>query len=255
MFDLEDKTAIVTGAATGIGEGIARLFARAKAHVIIADLNGTAAQAVAESISGSGGSAEFAEVDVSDRRACQSLVSGIRQRRDHIDVLVNNAGIGAVGTILDAEEEELDRLWSVNVKGMFYLIKAVLPGMIERRAGSIVNIASALGVTAMADRFSYTTTKHAVVGLTRSIAYDFGETGVRVNCICPGRVETDFVRARLAEYDEPEVYRRQMEAQQAQNRMGTPEEIASAALYLASEASSFVTGTAMMVDGGYSCGK
>ena len=255
MFSLHEKIAIVTGAGTGIGEAIARTFAKAHAHVVLADLNAEAGQRVAESLNSDHGKAEFVEADVSNRADCSALVADVIEKRGRIDVLVINAGIGAVGTILDAEEEELDRLWSVNVKGMFYLIKAALPGMVERGTGSIVNIASALGVTTMADRFSYTTTKHAAVGLTRSVAYDFGKSGVRINCICPGRVETDFVRARLAEYDDPDTYRKQMEAQQAQNRMAAPEEIANAALFLASDAASFVTGAAMMVDGGYSCGK
>lgn len=255
MFELQNQTALVTGAGTGIGAAIARVFAQAKAHVVVSDIDLKSAQAVADSIVADGGQAEAVELDVAQRSSCEKAVADLTRRHGAIDVLVNNAGVGAVGTILDAEEEELDRLWSVNVKGMFYLIKAALPGMVKRGSGSVVNISSALGVTAMADRFSYTTTKHAVVGLTKSIAYDFGESGVRINCICPGRVETDFVRARLAEYEHPEVYRKQMEAQQAQNRMAAPSEIANAALFLAGAASSFITGTAMMVDGGYSCGK
>lgn len=256
MYYLDEKIAIVTGAGSGIGEAIATLFAEAHAHVVVSDMDGEAAARVAQSINEARpGSAVSAELDVSDGSACQNLVQHVLDTRGHIHVLVNNAGIGAVGTILQSTEEELDQLWSVNVKGMVHLIKGALPGMIDRGSGSIINIASALGVTAMADRFSYTTTKHAVVGLTRSVAFDHGPTGVRCNAICPGRVETDFVRARLAEYDDPETFRVQMEAQQAQKRMGSPNEIASAALFLASDASTYVTGSAMMVDGGYSCGK
>jgi NAD(P)-dependent dehydrogenase (short-subunit alcohol dehydrogenase family) len=127
--------------------------------------------------------------------------------------------------------------------------------MLEARRGSIINMASALGLTAMADRFAYTLTKHAVVGLTRSMALDFGPTGVRINCICPGRVETPFVAARMREYPDPEKYREQLVATHAQKRMAQPWEIAAAAVYLASDEAAFVTGSTLVIDGGYLCGK
>jgi NAD(P)-dependent dehydrogenase (short-subunit alcohol dehydrogenase family) len=144
---------------------------------------------------------------------------------------------------------------SINVEGMAHLCRFVLPAMIERGSGAIVNIASVLGLTAMADRFAYTVSKHAVVGLTRSIAFDVARHGVRVNCVCPGRVETEFVRARLAEYEDPEVYHRHTAESHPIGRMAQPEEIAQAVLYLASDASSYASGSALVVDGGYLSGK
>jgi NAD(P)-dependent dehydrogenase (short-subunit alcohol dehydrogenase family) len=192
---------------------------------------------------------------VSDETACRTAVQRVTEECGRCDVLVNNAGVGHVGTILTTKPEELERLWKVNVLGIYQLSRAVLPGMIVRGSGSIVNIASIAGLMGMEARFAYTTTKHAVVGMTRSMAMDLGTQGVRINCICPGRVRTPFVDEMLRQYDNPEDYLRQMEAPHAMKRMAAPSEIASAALYLASDAASFVTGSAMTVDGGYTAGK
>jgi NAD(P)-dependent dehydrogenase (short-subunit alcohol dehydrogenase family) len=168
---------------------------------------------------------------------------------------VNNAGIGHVGTILQVSGDDLDRLYAVNVRGVFNVTKAFLPGMIARRAGVIVNIASIAGIVALRDRFAYCATKFAVVGLTKALALDHALDGVRVNCICPGRVETPFVQARLREYPDPERAYREMASAQALGRMGRPEEIAAAAAYLASDDAAFVTGSALIIDGGLSAGK
>lgn len=192
---------------------------------------------------------------MSDETACRTAVQRVTEECGRCDVLVNNAGVGHVGTILTTKPEELEKLWKVNVLGIYQLSRAVLPGMIVRRSGSIVNIASIAGLMGMEARFAYTTTKHAVVGMTRSMAMDLGTQGVRINCICPGRVRTPFVDEMLRQYDNPEDYLRQMEAPHAMKRMAAPSEIASAALYLASDAASFVTGSAMTVDGGYTAGK
>jgi 2-keto-3-deoxy-L-fuconate dehydrogenase len=168
-----------------------------------------------------------------------------------LDILVNNAGIGHVGTLVTTTGADLDRLYQVNVRGMFNVSKAFLPGMLERRRGSIVNMASVAGTVGIRDRLAYATTKFAVVGLTKCMALDHATEGVRVNCICPGRVQTPFVAARLKEYADPERAYREMSATQALGRMGTPEEIASAALYLASDEAAFVTGSALIIDGGW----
>lgn len=254
-FSLQDKVAIVTGAASGIGAAIAEAFAEAGALVYAADINETGAREHCARIAEKGGRALPAAVNVADPESCAALIRRALEENGRCDALVNNAGVGHVGTILTTPPEELRRLWSVNVEGMYTLCRAVLPSMIERGRGSIVNMSSALGLTAMEDRFAYTVTKHAVVGLTRSMALDFGPTGVRINCICPGRVETPFVQQRLREYPDPEKYRAQMVATHAQKRMAQPWEIAGAAVYLASDASAFVTGSAFVIDGGYLCGK
>ena len=254
-FSLKDKVTVVTGAASGIGAAIADAFADAGALVYIADLNEAGAMEQAKRIERAGGSARATTTNVADQASCQALIQRVLAEHGRCDVLVNNAGIGHVGTILTTAPEELQQLWSVNVQGIYFLSRAVLPAMVERRQGSIINMASALGLTAMEDRFAYTVTKHAVVGLTRSMALDFGPTGVRINCICPGRVETPFVQQRLREYPDPEKYRLQMIATHAQKRMAQPWEIAAAAVYLARDESAFVTGSTLVIDGGYLCGK
>jgi NAD(P)-dependent dehydrogenase (short-subunit alcohol dehydrogenase family) len=164
---------------------------------------------------------------------------------------VNNAGIGHVGTMVTTSGADLDRMYSVNVRGVFNVSKAFLPGMLERRSGCIVNLASVAGTVGLPDRLAYCTTKFAIVGLTKAMALDHATDGVRVNCICPGRVETPFVAARLREYPDPEQAYKQMASTQALGRMGRPDEIAAAALYLASDEAAFVTGSALMIDGGW----
>jgi NAD(P)-dependent dehydrogenase (short-subunit alcohol dehydrogenase family) len=157
--------------------------------------------------------------------------------------------------MLQTDGADLDRLYGVNVRGVFNVTKVFLPSMLARRAGSIINIASVGGVVGIRDRLAYCTSKFAVVGLTKSMALDHALAGVRVNCICPGRVETPFVAKRLAEYPDPEQARREMTASQPVGRMGRPDEIAAAALYLAADESAFVTGSALMIDGGWSSGQ
>lgn len=255
MITLTDKIALVTGAGSGIGAAIAECFAEAGALVFATDRDEAAAHKTAARIHEAGHRAEALVLDVSDEAACIAAIKTVHDKCGRCDVLVNNAGIGHVGSILTTKPEDLERLWKVNVLGTYHLSRAALPGMIERGKGSIVNIASILGIMAMEARFAYTTTKHAIVGMTRAMGMDHGTTGVRINCICPGRVRTPFVDAMLRQYENPDDYVRQMEAPHAMKRMAAPSEIASAALYLASDAASFVTGSAMVVDGGLSAGK
>ena len=198
--------------------------------------------------------AEFVALDVSDEVECSRIASGLTAAGTRIDILVNNAGIGHVGTIESTSGDDLDRLYAVNVRGVFNVTKAFIGQMLARRAGAIVNIASIGGVLGIRDRLAYCTTKFAVVGLTKALAIDHAKAGVRVNCVCPGRVETPFVAARIREYPDPEAAYREMAATQAIGRMGTPEEIAAAVLYLASDEAAFVTGSALVIDGGWSAG-
>jgi NAD(P)-dependent dehydrogenase (short-subunit alcohol dehydrogenase family) len=256
MFSLRDKVAIVTGAGSGIGSAIAQTFGKAGALVYVADCQVDSGRKTISEIEEQGGQAQLAVMDVTQEAECQALVKRVLTENDgKCDVLVNNAGIGHVGTILTTEPQDLDKLWKVNLLGAYYLSRAVLPSMIERRAGSIVNIGSIAAMTGMESRFAYVTTKHAILGMTRSMAMDHSVTGVRINCICPGRVQTPFVDARLREYADPQEYLKQMVAPHAMKRMAQPSEIAAAALFLASDESSFVTGSALAIDGGYTAGK
>jgi NAD(P)-dependent dehydrogenase (short-subunit alcohol dehydrogenase family) len=255
MFSLADKIAVVTGAGSGIGAAIALAMARHGARVYIAERDEKSGAESADKIRAEGKLAEFVYLDVGEEAACKACAARALSEHGRIDILVNNAGVGAVGNVLTTKEEDLDRLWRVNVKGVMYLTQAFLPAMIERRWGSIVNIASIGGVVGVKDRFAYCTTKFAVVGMTKCVAIDFAESRVRCNAICPGRVETPWVSQRIAEYPDPKKAYEEMAATQALKRMGTPEEVAAAAVYLASDEAAFVTGSALILDGGWTAGK
>jgi NAD(P)-dependent dehydrogenase (short-subunit alcohol dehydrogenase family) len=250
-FDLTGKTALVTGAGSGIGAAIAETLAAAGAEVFATDRDDATARATAERIGREGGRAHALHLDVASEESCRQAVEAVHAGAARLDILVNNAGIGHVGTMVTTTGADLDRMYSVNVRGVFNVSKAFLPGMLERRSGSIVNLASVAGTVGLPDRLAYCTTKFAVVGLTKAMALDHATGGVRVNCICPGRVETPFVAARLREYPDPEKAYTEMASTQALGRMGRPDEIAAAALYLASDEAAFVTGSALMIDGGW----
>ena len=246
MFNLNNKTAFVPGGASGIGAAIAEHFAQAGARVWVADRDETNGRAVAAKIGG-----QFIGLDVASETACAEAAKTVGAT----DVLANVAGIGHVGALPNTTAADLDRLYAVNVRGIFNCCKAFVPVMLERKSGSVINMASIAGVIAVRDRLAYTTTKFAVVGLTKALALDHSHTGVRFNCICPGRVETPFVLERLKEYPDPQAAYREMSSTQLNGRMIRPGEIAAAALYLAADESAMVTGSALMIDGGWSAGK
>jgi NAD(P)-dependent dehydrogenase (short-subunit alcohol dehydrogenase family) len=253
LFDLTGYITLVTGAGSGIGASIARALAAHGAIVYVLDRDEPAGKGVAQELDERG---RFAKVDVADEANCQRVIASIlKETGGRIDVLVNNAGIGHVGTALTTRGEDLDRLHAVNVKGVLHMTAPVLPGMIQRKKGSVVNLASIGGVVGVRDRLAYCATKFAVVGMTKCMALDHATSGVRFNAICPGRVETPFVQARIKEYPDPQKAYRQMSETQAIGRMGKPEEIAAMAVYLASDESAFVTGSALVIDGGLSAGK
>jgi 2-keto-3-deoxy-L-fuconate dehydrogenase len=250
-FRLDGKNALVTGAGSGIGKAIAELYAAQGAAVIVADRDEAAGRGTVDAIRTAGGRAELSVVDVSDEAAVLALARALPP----IDVLVANAGIGHVGDLSNTTAADLDRLYAVNVRGVFNCCRAFATPMIARGAGSVINMASIGGIVAVRLRLAYTVTKFAVVGLTKSLTLDHSHTGVRFNCICPGRVETPFAMQRIAESPNPEQAYRDMAGTQLVGRMATPQEIASAALYLAADESAMVTGTSLLVDGGWSAGK
>src|SRR5262245_40093285 len=191
MFSLAEKIAVVTGAGSGIGAAVAEAFAKAGATVWVIDRDEPAGRATAERIRG-----KFLALDVSSEPDCLRAAQTIGP----VDVLANIAGIGHVGTLLNTTAADFDRLYAVNVRGVFNGCKAFVPTMLERRSGSVINMASIAGVSGLRDRLAYCSSKFAVVGITKSLALDHSHTGVRFNAICPGRVETPFVTARVKEY-------------------------------------------------------
>jgi NAD(P)-dependent dehydrogenase (short-subunit alcohol dehydrogenase family) len=255
MFRLDNKVALVTGAASGIGRAIAETFAKAGASVYVADRDAKGGQETVKAVTAADGKASVLALDVSREEDCQAARDAVHAAHGRLDVLVNNAGIGHVGAMPQTTGADMDRLYAVNVRGVFNVTRVFLPEMLKRKYGVIVNMASIGGIVGVRDRLAYCTTKFAVVGLTKSMALDHATEGIRVNCICPGRVETPFVSARLKEYPDPEKAYQEMASTQAIGRMARPEEIAAAALYLASDDSAFITGTALLIDGGWSAGK
>jgi 2-keto-3-deoxy-L-fuconate dehydrogenase len=246
MFSLKNKTALVTGGASGIGAAIAETFIQAGATVWIADLDETNGRGVAKRIGG-----QFVLLDVASETACALAAQTVGK----LEILANVAGIGHVGSLHNTTAADLDSLHAVNVRGVFNCCKAFVPAMLECKSGSVINMASIAGIVAVRERLAYTTTKFAIVGMTKALALDHSHTGVRFNCICPGRVETPFVLARLKEYPDPEAAYRDMASTQLNGRMAKPEEVAAAALYLASDESAMVTGSNLIIDGGWSAGK
>jgi 2-keto-3-deoxy-L-fuconate dehydrogenase len=243
---LSGKHALITAAGAGIGRATALAFADAGAHVLATDIDGDALASLAAVHP----SITTQVLDVTDPAAIATLVGAAGP----IDTLFNCAGYVHAGTILDTDEASWRRSFSINVDSMFHLCKAVLPGMLERGGGSIVNMSSvASSIKGVPNRFAYSATKAAVIGLTRSIAADFVARGVRCNAICPGTVKTPSLEQRVrALGGDQEAAWRSFTDRQPMGRLGRPEEIAALALYLASDEASFTTGTIHVVDGGWS---
>ena len=249
-MQLADKVALITGGASGIGRATALLFAREGGTVVIADLNAQAGQEVVNGITQTGGRAYFESADVTRATDCQRVVERTLREFGKIDILFNNAGIIRRATVLDLSEEDWDRVMTVNVKSIFLLSREVIPHMQKAGGGSIINTASGWGLTGGAKAAVYCASKGAVVLLTKAMAVDHGPPNIRVNCICPGDTDTAMLRSEARQLGEASDRFLAEAAKRPLGRVGTPEEIARAVLYLASDASSFVTGTALVVDGG-----
>jgi 2-keto-3-deoxy-L-fuconate dehydrogenase len=251
MFRLDNKTAIITGGGSGIGKAIAIAFAQQGATVHILDMDEKGATAVAGEITGSGGKASFHKCDVSKQEQVKEIISNI-SGQGPINILINNAGISHIGTAESTVEADFDKLTSVNVKGVYNCLHATLPHM-KKTGGVIVNMASVASSVGIPDRFVYSMTKGAVVGMTLSVAKDYLAHNIRCNCISPARVHTPFVDGFLAKNypgKEQEMFDKLSKTQPI-GRMGKPEEVAYLALFLCSNEAAFITGCDYPVDGGF----
>jgi 2-keto-3-deoxy-L-fuconate dehydrogenase len=252
LFQLTDKIAVVTGAGSGIGREIATVFARQRARVVTLDIDERSADETAQAIRAEGGAADPRRCDVVNPVDVESVFEGIARKYGRLDILVNNAGIAHVGTIEQTSEDDFDRLYQVNVKGVYLCSKAAVGIMVRQGGGVILNMASIVSLVGVPERFAYSMSKGAVLTMTKSVAVDYVKQNIRCNCICPARVRTPFVDGFVARNypgREEEVIR-QLSEYQPVGRMGTPAEVAHLALYLCSDEAAFVTGQAYPIDGG-----
>ncbi len=250
MNDLKGKRALITGGASGIGRATALLFADRGASVAIVDLNATGGTAVVDKIETLGGRALFLCCDVTRDADCRRAMQRTVGELGGLDILFNNAGIILRTTVLETSEEEWDRVMAVNVKSIFLLSRLAIPLMVEGGGGVIINVSSGWGLVGGRRAASYCASKGAVVQLTKAMALDHAAQKIRVNCICPGDTDTPMLRHEADQLGEPASAFLAEAARRPLGRIGRPEDIAHAALYLAGEASSFVTGTILVVDGG-----
>ena len=242
----------MTGAGSGIGRAVALRFAESGACVRLLDIDEKSVEAVASEISKSEGNAKAYKCDVTLQGSVNAAVQKIAEDR-HIDILVNNAGISHIGNLQNTSEEDFDRVFSVNVKGMYNCMCAVVPHMMSNGGGTILNMASIAGTSGLADRFAYSMSKGAVVAMTYSVAKDYLTHNIRCNCISPARVHTPFVDGYLRRNypgREKEMFEK-LEKSQPIGRMGKPAEIAALALFLCSDEASFITGSDYPIDGGF----
>jgi NAD(P)-dependent dehydrogenase (short-subunit alcohol dehydrogenase family) len=254
MSKFENQTAIVTGGGKGIGQAIARRFAEEGAKVVIWEADEIAGEETTQEILAKGEEAHFFKCDITDEDSIQNALSEVREKFGPPDILINNAGIANVGTATTTSVEDFDKVMEVNAKGMFLCLRNIIPTMVEKKSGVIMNLASIASRLGIADRFAYSASKGAVLAMTLSVARDYVAHGIRCNCICPGRVHTPFVDGFLKKYYPDENDRDEkfdeLSKYQPIGRMGEPEEIANIASFLCSAEASFITGGAYDIDGG-----
>jgi dihydroanticapsin dehydrogenase len=250
---LRDKVAIVTGSASGIGRATMIRLALEGAKVVGADIEGDAGSKVAEQIRAEGGQAEFVRTDVTKAEEVRRMVATAVERYGTIDILSSNVGVVVGNPVADVSEEEWEQIMAVNLKSMFLCAKNVIPHMQRQKGGSIIFMSSGNGLVAEPALATYCATKAAIIGLTRSIATDYGKDNIRCNCICPTYTRTPLVEKWISSGVDPSLTWGKVNSLHVLNRIAEPEEIAQAVLFLASEGSSVITGIALPVDGGLTC--
>ncbi|MCM3628235.1 glucose 1-dehydrogenase [Paenibacillus glycanilyticus] len=253
---LIDKVTLITGSGSGIGRSTALRFGEEGASVIVNDLDAVKGEDTAQQIRDKGGKAAFIQANVADPLSVQELVRQSHEKYGYIDVLFNNAGISGVGAIHETDPEQWDRVIEVNVRGVFLMSKYVLPGMMERKSGNIINMSSCIAEIGLARRASYSASKGAVLALTKSMQVDYAPYNIRVNALLPGTILTPFVEDFLAKsYDDPNQAYESLRKRQLSGDLGRPEDVAQAAIFLASDESKFMMGSPLYIDGGVVFGK
>ncbi|WP_284641252.1 SDR family NAD(P)-dependent oxidoreductase [Paenibacillus silviterrae] len=253
---LQNKIILITGSGSGIGKSSALLFASEGATVVVNDLQEDKGQETVNEIRQAGGEALFIQADVTDPESVKAMVDEIIERFGRIDVLFNNAGISGVGAIHEVEPDAWDRVISINIRGVFLPSKYVLPHMMARKEGSIINMSSCIAEIGLARRASYSATKGAVLALTKSMQVDYAPYNIRVNALLPGTILTPFVENYLrTSYDDPEAAVESLKKRQLSGDLGRPDDVAKAALFLASDESKFMMGSPLYIDGGVVFGK
>jgi NAD(P)-dependent dehydrogenase (short-subunit alcohol dehydrogenase family) len=250
LISLKGKVAIVTGAASGIGFAIAKRFVEVGASVAILDINEAKGEEAAKEIKKLGGNARFYKCDVTSSSKCKKTVEKVYEDFGRIDILVNSAGVIIRKDIVELTEEEWSFVLGVNLKGTYLVSHYVIPYMIKSGGGSIINIGSGWGLKGGPKAAAYCASKGGVMNLTRAMAIDHGRQGIRVNCVCPGDIDTPLLRSEAAQLGEDIDKFMKEAANRPINRVGRPEDVANAVLYLAGDLSSWVTGAILVVDGG-----
>lgn len=251
---LAQRAAVITGAGSGIGQAMALRFAGEGARILAADVNAAAAEATAGRIRSDGGTCQPFTVDVTEPDQVQAMIEQALAAFGRIDILCNNAGIGSTTDVVACAPDEWDRVMTVNVKSVYLGCRYALPHMTAQGSGVIINTASVAGMVGIVKRAAYCASKGAVIALTRQVAIEYVGQGIRVNCLCPGTVDSPWVERLLQQADDRAAARQALEARQPMGRLGTPEEVAGAALYLASDDAAFITGTGLVIDGGWTAG-
>jgi len=250
LISLEGKVAMITGAASGIGSATAKLFADVGARVVLIDINEADGLKTAADINNTGGKAKFFRCNVISDFDCKGLVEDVYDEFGRIDILFNNAGVIHRKSIVELEEDQWDLVVDVSLKAIFLLSRCVIPKMIENGGGSIINTGSGWGLKGGPQAAAYCAAKGGVVNLTRAMAIDHGKQGIRVNCVCPGDIDTPLLRGEARELGINAEEFMMESADRPINRVGTPEDVARVALFLAADMSAWVTGTSIVVDGG-----
>ena len=249
---LTGKVAVITGAGSGIGRAAALLFAREGARVVAVDRDEESASQVTEDVRATGGHAISFRADVASQKDAQAVIDKTMAEYGKVNVLFNNAAVASYTSLLDTDETEIDRVFGTNVKSVFFLSQAAIPHMKGQGSGSIINSSSITGIVGAPGMAAYASSKGAIITLTRTMALEHAEDGIRVNCICPASVDTEMLRQAFERAPDPAVARAQNIKRHPLGRLATPEDVAYFALFLASDESSFVTGGTHVIDGGAS---